>query len=471
MTLFAQNSSGRLVDMSFLLNLLDKWTRRKSTKDRRASMAPVDNVSVLSEESVDSAVSSVGSHASGGSSALSWNATTTGNHRKRRIDDFLHSLSFYFGSWLDDADLQTQLLANPRDAFLIAWPRRAEERSPTYRKWHLVLLQKDEVMVKVKVVYWRKTFVIAHDKAIGLDEFIRAQGLRMIRRPWNLRPEQITHQLPITPNLAFPLDANVFPLGRLAQRTMNFDVDRRIPVMTMEVTDLSPEERTALLAEAERFQHFGSTRIWRLWGFVNLSESVTLVLEDIFYGSVAEYIRSSHRGHQQLRNFAVHMAEGLRYLEKRGVVHRRLSLDVCLLTYQYNVKLALFGLSEGRLCTVDDDLEDVDRCRWVPPDCLPYRDGPHLPYDSSSMVYTFGTMLWSMFHLAVLPFEDDPAERIRDRAYRLENAQLPVDETLMPEDMAAVSLRCWEPNQFVRGRFKELKKTLRKLRDHAEQTK
>ncbi|KAK0423198.1 hypothetical protein QR680_008021 [Steinernema hermaphroditum] len=445
----AEPVRGPVDSMSFLLNLLDKWTRRRGSKTRRASM--VDNVSVASEDSLDSAVSSTSSGASG-----AW-AVSAGSHRKRRIDDFLHSLTFYFSSWLDDADLQTQLLANPRDAFLIAWPRRPEERSPTHMKWHLVLLQKDEVMVKVKVV-WRKRFVIAHDKTIGLDEFIRAQGLRMLARPWHLRPEQITHQLPITPNLAFPLDVSVFPLGRIAQRTMNFDVDRRIPVMTMEIAELTPEAKAALLAEAERFRHFGSTRIWRLWSVASPAESaLTLVLEDIFYGS--------------LRNFAVHITEGLRYLEKRGVVHRRLSLDVCLLTYAHNVKLALFGLTEDRLVAVDDDLNDVDRCRWVPPDCLPYMDTPHLPYDSSSMVYTFGTMLWSMFHGALLPFENEPAERIMDRAFRLETQQLSIDDKLMPEDVATVAVRCWDANQFVRGRFKELKKTLRKLRDHAEQTK
>ncbi|TKR77848.1 hypothetical protein L596_018750 [Steinernema carpocapsae] len=418
--------------MSFILNLIEKWTRRKSTKRRKSSTAMgVDNVSIASEESVESAASSTDSHLSGGSS-VAWGAgPASGSHRKRRIDEYLHSLPFYFSSWLDDLDLQTQLLANPRDAFLIAWPRKPDERSPTYRKWHLVLLQKDEVMVKVKVIYWKKSFVISHDKAINLEEFIRSQGLRMVSRPWRMQPEQITNQLPITPNLAFPLDSNVFPLGRIAQRTMNFDVERRVPVMTLEISEMTPEEKVAITAEAERFRNFGSTRIWRLWGLVDTSETtMTLVLEDIFYGSVAEYIRSSRRGAQQLRNFAVHIAEGLRYIEKRGLVHRRLCLDVCLLTYQYNVKVALYGLSGEQLIAHDDNFEDVDRCRWVPADCLPVMDdGPHLPYDLSCTVHTFGTMLWSiragrahtmlwsMFHGAILPFEDEPAERIKKPAH------------------------------------------------------
>ncbi|KAK0417018.1 hypothetical protein QR680_012791 [Steinernema hermaphroditum] len=428
--------------MSFFLNLLEKWTRRQSPKILE------DNVSV-SREASDIVV---------------WSAIV-GSHRKRRIDEFLHSLVFYFSSWLDDADLQRRLVINPHDAFLITWPRQLEERSPAYRKWHLVLMQKDAVVIKVKVV-WRKRFVMADDKTIGLDEFIKAQGLRMLERPWHLRPEQITQQLSSTPNLEFPMD---FPLGRIMQKTMNFDADRRIPVITIEVVELSAEAKTMLVDEAERYRHFGSRRIWRLWSFASPAENaLTLVLEDISCGSLTEYIRSSFRAPQQLRNFAIHIAEGLRYLEKRGVVHRRLSLDVCLLTYAHNVKLAFFGLSEERLVAVDDNLEDVDRCRWVPPECLPYMNTPRMPYDSSSMVYSFGSILWSMFHGALLPYENEPSERIKDRAFRLEYPQLAIEGRLMPDEMAAVTLRCWNTDPLMRGGCKELKKTLRNLREHAQ---
>ncbi|VDK65601.1 unnamed protein product, partial [Gongylonema pulchrum] len=132
-----------------------------------------------------------------------------------------------------------------------------------------------------------------------------------------------------------------------------------------------------------------------------------MVLEDIVYGSVSEFVRTSLRPQTQLCKFAVHIVEGLRHLEKYGFIHRRLSIDVCLLTYNYNVKIAIYGLTPGELYPRADELEDVDCCRWLPPECLPDSNSTQrAAYGASGMIYSFGMILWSMFHGAALPFED-----------------------------------------------------------------
>lgn len=66
----------------------------------------------------------------------------------------------------------------------------------------------------------------------------------------------------------------------------------------------------------------------------------------------------------QLCNFAIQMAEGMRYLEKYSFIHRRMTFDICLLCYDYNIKIAVYGLTAGELCATSNDLTDIELCRW-----------------------------------------------------------------------------------------------------------
>uniref|UniRef100_A0A9J2PLX0 Protein kinase domain-containing protein n=1 Tax=Ascaris lumbricoides TaxID=6252 RepID=A0A9J2PLX0_ASCLU len=423
-----------------------------------------------SEASVSSTADtgSVGNSDSG-SSVLSW--TSTARHiRRRQIDEILDSLPFFFGSMLDDPDLQTQLLAEPGDAFLVSYPlikNDAEHRCTAYRKWHLVILEPNEIIFKIKVIYRQKFLRIASERNTLLLNFINDRHLKMINRPWIIRQDQITPKMPIVTQQAFPIDEGVFALGKIEQKTLNFDALRRIPVIELLITDCTHDEISCLLAEAQRRKRFGSVRIWRLWGICEYNGgAVSLILEDIVYGSVAEYVRVGLREYSQLCQFAVQIAEGLRYLEKYGFIHRRLTVDACMLTYDYNVKIAIYGLTAGELYPTTDDLKDVDRCRWIPPECLPHPDGPKRPYDSSAVVYSFGTVLWSMFHGAAMPYEDEQAANIIDRNYR-SSQPLFIDNELVPEPMREVILRCWNNSESIRGRFRDLKWQLRKVRDNA----
>ncbi|VDM50475.1 unnamed protein product [Toxocara canis] len=375
-----------------------------------------------------------------GSSILSW-ASTSRRIRNRKIDELLDSLPFFFGSMLDDPDLQTQLLAEPGDTFLVSYPlikEDAEHRCTAYRKWHLVILEPNEIIFKLKVVYRNKLLRIASERNTLLLNFINDRKLKLINRPWNIQPEQITPKMRIVPQQAFPINVGTFALGTIEQKTLNFDTLRRIPVMQLTITDCSDDEIGFLLCEAQRRKRFGSVRIWRLWGVCESDSGVSLILEDIVYGSVAEYVRVGLREYSQLCQFAVQIAEGLRYLEKYSFVHRRLTLDVCMLTYDYNVKIAIYGLTAGELFPTTDDLKDVDRCRWIPPECLPHPDGPKRPYDSTAMVYSFGTVIWSMFHGAAMPYEDEQAANIIDRNFRA-SQPLFIEPELVPEPMREVT--------------------------------
>lgn len=64
--------------------------------------------------------------------------------------------------------------------------------------------------------------------------------------------------MPIVTQQAFPIDEGVFALGKIEQKTLNFDALRRIPVIELLITDCTHDEISCLLAEAQRRKRFGS---------------------------------------------------------------------------------------------------------------------------------------------------------------------------------------------------------------------
>ncbi|KAM3723014.1 Hepatocyte growth factor receptor [Dirofilaria immitis] len=393
---------------------------------------------------------------------MSWIVPSTNvNQRMRHIEEILDSIPYFFNSMLDDSNLQKQLLVELGDCFLISCPKLKGEIN-TKSSWYLLVLEPNRVILKIKIIYRQKTLKIWNEKDITLHQYIKMRLLKTIERPWEIIPEQLTEKMPNALYHAFPINEKTFPLGNLSQKILNFDHKRWISVIELNIIDCNNDELKCLIAEANKRRRFGSVRIWRLWGVCqHISGNVSLILEDIIYGSVADFVRTGPRPQDQLCKFAVHIADGLRNLEKYGFIHRRLSIDVCLLTYNYNVKIAIYGLTPGELYPTYLDLDDVDHCRWLPPECLPNLDSTPISYNASGMIYSFGIILWSIFHGGILPFEDEPADNIRNRQYRIQNP-LYIEPELVPNKIRDVILSCCSENIAIRGRLKNIKIFLRK---------
>uniref|UniRef100_A0A915Q3M4 Protein kinase domain-containing protein n=1 Tax=Setaria digitata TaxID=48799 RepID=A0A915Q3M4_9BILA len=389
--------------------------------------------------------------------------STDANQRMRHISIILHSLPYFFNSMLDDDNLEKQLLVELGDCILISCSKLKENPEPS---WYLVIKEPNEVISRTRVIYRQKTLKIWNNKNTTLYEYIKKRPLKMIERPWKIHPDQVntlTNRMMTTvSSYQFPINNQTFPLGILSQKILNFDCKRCLPVIELSITDCNIDELKILIAEAERRRGFGSIRIWRLWGVCQYAtETVSLVLEDIIYGAASEFIRTNPISQTQLCKFAAQIVDGLRNLEKHSFVHRRLSIDVCLLTYNYNIKLAIYGLTPGELFPTNDDFDDIDRCRWLPPECLPDADNITGSYGTPGMIYSYGMILWSMFHGALLPYEDEPAINIRNRQYRIKNL-LYIEPELVPNKIRDVILSCWSEDIAIRGRLKNIKLYLQK---------
>lgn len=77
------------------------------------------------------------------------------------------------------------------------------------------------------------------------------------------------------------------------------------------------------------------------------------------------------------------------------------------------------------------------------PRCLPMSGTTPSKYDMSAMVYSFGTILWSMFHGARQPFCGEEETNIKNRLYR-SNHSLEIDDQLVPNKMKQVTTKIYD---------------------------
>ncbi|VDM68482.1 unnamed protein product [Strongylus vulgaris] len=140
------------------------------------------------------------------------------------------------------------------------------------------------------------------------------------------------------------------------------------------------------------------TNVQRLWGSIVTTTQITILLENFAVQTLANYVTAEQRKNSELLKFARQIATAIDYFERSKFVHKKLSIDVCLLTADNNLKVVVFGLSTG-LFPKRLYLNDVDRCRWIPWECLTSDDGSEPePYDIRAVIWTLATIIWSMFH-------------------------------------------------------------------------
>ncbi|VDK47474.1 unnamed protein product [Cylicostephanus goldi] len=101
----------------------------------------------------------------------------------------------------------------------------------------------------------------------------------------------------------------------------------------------------------------------------------------------------------------------------------------------------------------------ADISRWIPWECLNSKDGTEPePYDYKAVIWTLATILWSMFHHAAIPFENETVNEIRGREYR-KTCELDIIANLLPNGMLE---SCWSERE-KRPSSRNVLKSIKKL--------
>ena len=180
--------------------------------------------------------------------------------------------------------------------------------------------------------------------------------------------------------------------------------------------------------------------IVKLLGVVDDDLDIYIVLELCEGGSLRSYL-DAHRGrHLGLRfyDWAKQAARALEYLKTVKVVHKDVKSPNFLITKDYILKLADFGLAKQIDITISRATERASYA-WMAPELLSQN-----VLSPSYDIYAFAIVVWEPWTTDI-PFEDSkiPENLMYRICHDNERPPIPAD---CPKPIADLLRQCWETN-------------------------
>lgn len=149
----------------------------------------------------------------------------------------------------------------------------------------------------------------------------------------------------------------------------------------------------------------------------------------------------------QLTQIAYHIAQGMKYLHSKGIVHRDLKSPNILLDNDNNALVSDFGLS-GILRDNQELCGGVGTPNYTAPEVL-----MHMKYGNKVDVYSYGVMLWEMATRRV-PYGEMSQAAIFDHVIT-HGLRLPFPNNIS-ESLKQLIIRCWSQDPNDRPSFIEI---------------
>ncbi|XP_062445533.1 tyrosine-protein kinase Srms-like [Rhea pennata] len=217
--------------------------------------------------------------------------------------------------------------------------------------------------------------------------------------------------------------------------------------------DMKAEDFTKEIQNLKRLRH---EKLIQLHAVCSVDEPVYIITELMRKGNLHSYLNSpegNSLGTSHLVNIACQVADGMRYLEEKHIVHWDLAARNILVGDELTCKIADFGLAR----LLKDDIYSTSSStkipvKWTAPEAANYHT-----YSLKSDVWSYGILLYEVFTYGRIPYEGTTnQETIRQitRGYRL-----PRPSTCPPE-IYVIMLECWNGNTEARPTFCTLRERL-----------
>ncbi|KAH6928971.1 hypothetical protein HPB50_022348 [Hyalomma asiaticum] len=210
----------------------------------------------------------------------------------------------------------------------------------------------------------------------------------------------------------------------------------------------------AFLEEALIMKDFHHVNVLPLIGLsIDKNDGLMVIIPYMKYGDLLSYIRDERNAPtvKQLITFGLHVAEGMRYLADIKFVHRDLAARNCMLSEDFIVRVADFGLSRD---VYEKDYYSGDNkktklpVKWMAPESL--EKGI---YNHKTDVWSYGVLLWELITRGVTPYPEVDNWDIVDYLKQGRRMKQP---TYCPDEMYAIMLRCWQDDPKKRPSFAKL---------------
>lgn len=187
-----------------------------------------------------------------------------------------------------------------------------------------------------------------------------------------------------------------------------------------------------------------------------LAEPMMMVTQLMQHGSVVSFYQKYRDicTEKMLLTWAKQIAEGMSYLESRGIVHRDLAARNILVKKFDQIKITDFGLAR----VLDSRQEGIYVLEYslVPFKWLAIESIRNRLFNHKSDVWSYGICLWEIFTFCSKPYAEYP----ETDSLTIFNCILKGTRLAKPQmaslDVYTILLRCWLENPMARPDFKTL---------------
>ncbi|GBN06968.1 Serine/threonine-protein kinase LMTK3 [Araneus ventricosus] len=235
--------------------------------------------------------------------------------------------------------------------------------------------------------------------------------------------------------------------------------------------EASPSEHLHFLHEVRPYRDLSHPNVVRLLGRCLESDPFLLIMEH----SISD-LKTFLVQHENKDNFikngmplqmACNIASGLKCLHENGFTHMDLAAHNCFVCKDFTVKVGDYGISfdkcrEDYYCLGGIALP----IRWCSPETLLCTDATIETKEitKEANVWAFGIILWEIFELGKLPYEELTNEEVLQKVLIEKTMQLsaPSQEFPVKEELHLIMKECWKPAH-LRPSMEKVEKFLTRL--------
>ncbi|XP_023229778.1 tyrosine-protein kinase JAK2-like [Centruroides sculpturatus] len=232
-----------------------------------------------------------------------------------------------------------------------------------------------------------------------------------------------------------------------------------VAVKRIKKSALSEENCRGLCQEIDIMRKLQHANIVEIKAFLEEPE-IMLVMEYMKLGSLLAYLQMHKQKIEraQLLKFAADVAEGMKYLEEKHIVHRDLAVRNILVASEDWVKISDFGLAR----LTENDYYKMKTERDLPIRWYALESILHLKFSHKSDVWSFGITLWEMFSYGKNPIIPGISDTKLAEALQ-KGTRLCCPESC-PVEIYRLMIECWDSDSHKRPSFSDIREQIEDLR-------